>query len=83
MPEKDHLYSHLNIEDITDAGYVHAKKVCKAFEIKNLGEYHDTSLLADVFEKFRNMRLEIYELDLAKFLLAPRLAWQAALKRPN
>ena len=27
------------------------------------------------------MGLEIYELDLAKFLLAPGLAWQAALKR--
>ena len=27
------------------------------------------------------MGLEIYELDLAKFLLAPGLAWQAALKK--
>ena len=30
----------------------------------------DTLLLADVFEKFRNMCLKIYELDHAKFLLA-------------
>ena len=29
------------MEDITDADYVHAKRVCKNFEIKNLGEYHD------------------------------------------
>ena len=29
------------MEDITDADYVHAKRVCKDFEIKNLGEYHD------------------------------------------
>ena len=28
------------MEDITDADYVHAKRVCKEFEIKNLGEYH-------------------------------------------
>ena len=44
------------------------------FEIKNLGEYHDlflksnTLLLADVFEIFKKMRLEIYHLDPAKFL---------------
>ena len=41
----------------------------------------NTLLLADVFENFRNMCLEIYELDPAKFLSAPGLAWQAALKK--
>ena len=75
------------MEDITDADYVHAKKVCKDFEIKILREYHDlyvqsnTSLLADVFENFRNMCLKIYEPDLAKYFSAPGLAWQAALKK--
>ena len=34
LPEKDEFYSHLNREDITDANYVHAKRVCKDFEIK-------------------------------------------------
>ena len=29
------------MEDITDADYVHAKRLCKDFEIQNLGEYHD------------------------------------------
>ena len=38
-------------------------------------------MLADVFENFRNMCLKIYELDPAKFLSAPGLAWQAALKK--
>ena len=52
---------------------------------KNVGEYHDLYvqcnilLLADVFENFSNMCLKIYELDPAKFLSAPELAWQAAL----
>ena len=41
----------------------------------------DKLLLADVFENFQNMCLEIYELDPAKFLSAPGLAWQAALKK--
>ena len=77
---KENFYSHLNMEDITNADYAHARKVFKNFEIKNLREYHDlyvhsnTLLLPDVFENFRNMCLEIYELDPAKFLLAPGLA---------
>ena len=38
LPEKEDFYSHLNMEDITDADYAHAKKVCKDFEIKKLGD---------------------------------------------
>ena len=38
-------------------------------------------MLANVFENFRNMCLEIYELEPAKFLSAPELTWQAALKK--
>ena len=41
LPEKEDFYSHLNMEIITDADYVHAKRVSKDCEIKNLGEYHD------------------------------------------
>ena len=63
LPEKEDFYSHLNMEDFTDADYGHAKRVCKDFKIKKLEEYHDlfvqtdTLLLADVFENFRNMCL--------------------------
>ena len=58
LPEKEDFYSHLNMEGITDVDYADTKIVCKDFEIKNLGEYHDlyvqsnTLLLADVFENF-------------------------------
>ena len=41
----------------------------------------DTSLLADVFGNFRDKCIEIYELDLAHFLSAPGLLWQACLKK--
>ena len=37
--EKEDFYSHLNMEDNTNADY--AKRVCKNVKIKNLGEYHD------------------------------------------
>ena len=80
LPEKEHFHSHLNNEDITDADCLNANKVCTDFEIKHLGEYHNlyvqsnALLLADVFKNFRNMCLEIFELDPAYFLTAPGLA---------
>ena len=58
LPDKEEFYSNLNIEDVTDTDYMHAKRTYKDFEIKHLGEYHDlyfkndTLLLADVFENF-------------------------------
>ena len=36
LPEKEEFYSNLNIEGITNADYMHAKKVCNDFETKNL-----------------------------------------------
>ena len=62
------------MEDVTDAEYMHTKRVCKNIEIKTLGEYHDfylkkdKLLLPDVFKNFREMCLKIYHLDPAKFL---------------
>ena len=41
FPEKEVFYSNLFMEDILDANYMHAKKVCKDFEIKKVGQYHD------------------------------------------
>ena len=87
LSEKEDFYSNLNMEDITDADYVHAEGVCKDFEMKNLAEYHDlyvqsdTSLLADVFESFRNMSLEIYELDPAKFLINSWISMASSFKK--
>ena len=87
VPQKENIYSNLNMEDITDADYIHAKTVCKNFEIKNLDEFHDlylksdTLFLADVFENFREMCKQNYHLDPVKFLSVLRLAWQAALRK--
>ena len=87
LPEKEDFYGHLNMEDITDADYAHAKRVCKNFEIKHLGEYHDfhiqsdTLLLANVFENFRITCPKTYEINPAKFLSVSGLSWQAALRK--
>ena len=32
LPEKEDFYSNLNMKDITDAGYTHAKRICKDFK---------------------------------------------------
>ena len=69
------------MKDVNNADHAHRKRVCKDFKIENLGEYHDlyvqidTLLLADVFENFRDMCFEIYELDPGRFLTASGLAW--------
>ena len=87
LPEKEEFYSNLNIENIADAYYMHAKRVCnKDFEIKFFCEYHalylksDILLLANVFKNFRKMCWKIYHIDPVKFLSAPGWAWQADLK---
>ena len=49
------------MEDITDADYMDAKRVCRDFEIKNL-----------IFSKtFQKMCLKIYNSDSVKFISAP------------
>ena len=61
----------------------------KRFKLENFADYHDlyvksdTSLLADVFNNFRDMCIKEYELDPAHFLSLPGLAWQACLKKTN
>ncbi|XP_057308208.1 uncharacterized protein LOC130646086 [Hydractinia symbiolongicarpus] len=87
LPSKDDFYSELNMSHISDADYEHAQKVWKAFDIKDLGEYHDiylntdVLLLAGVFETFRETCLRYYKLDPAHFYTTPGLTWQACLKK--
>ena len=61
LTEKEEFYSNLKIRDTTEADCMHAKRVCKDFELKDFGKYYnfyvqsDKLLLADVFDNFRNM----------------------------
>ena len=85
LPEKEDFYSHLNKGDITDTDCTQSKRVCKDFKQKNLVNpmyvQSNSLLLADVFNNFWNMCLEVYGLDPAQNLSAPGLAWQTTLKR--
>ena len=57
------------MEDIADIDYIHAKRVFKYFNIKNLGNYHglyvqsDTLLLADVFESNSSSSIFFFKTD--------------------
>ena len=63
------------------------KTLYKEFRMNSLGDYHnlyvqgDTLILADVFEKFRDKNIEIYEIDPALIFSAPGLTWQICLKK--
>ena len=87
LPEKEQFYSNLNMKGITDADYMLAKRVCKDFEIKKLGEYHDfylksiTLFLADVFESFRKMCLKMYHLDPGKISFSSWISMVSSFKK--
>ena len=86
LPSKEQFYNKLNEEDISDVDYNHAIQVFTSFNCQTLGDYHnlyllsDVLLLADVFENFRAVCLQAYNLDPCHFYTSPGLAWQACLK---
>ena len=86
LPEKEDFYSHLNMKEYTDADYAHAKQVCKDFEIKKLGEYHDLHvqndilLLADVFENFKNVSWNIWPWSCKK-IFSSRITMVSSFKK--
>ena len=73
LPPKEAFYSKLNDEGISDEDYTHAQRVWETFEMKTLEDYHnlynklDVLLLADVFENFRDICIENYKLDTARY----------------
>ena len=85
LPEKEDFYSNLNMKDITDTDYMHAKWVFKDFEIKKKKKKLVNTIIF-IFKMnhycqkmnlttFRGMCLQIYELDPAYFLSAPGLVY--------
>ena len=61
--EKEDFYSHLNMINITDTDYAHAKRVCKDFEIKKLGKCHDLYVQDNFYCKLMYLKtLEVFVL---------------------
>ncbi|XP_067942840.1 uncharacterized protein [Watersipora subatra] len=86
LPPKEAFWSELSMKHISDEDYEHAKKVWNEFGIKTFREYlqlyleTDVLHLADVFERFRDICMEIYDLDPACYYTAASLSWDAMLK---
>ena len=80
------FFSTLRNEGISVEDYVHAQTMFAEFQCQSLGDYHDfylksdVLLLADVFQNFRDICLNYYQLDPAHFYTSPGLSWQACLK---
>ena len=85
-PPQKAFYSKLKGNRISNYNYKHVLNVWKTFKMKNFKTYleiynkTDVLLLADVFEKFRDICLKNYGLDPAHYYTAPGLAWDAMLK---
>lgn len=86
LPPKSAFFSKLNETDVTDEMYEHAHTVWNEFNVKTLGEYSDIYLktdvliLCDIFESFRKLCMETYDLDPAYYYTVPGLAFHAMLK---
>ena len=85
-PPQKAFYSKLTGKGIDDCNYNHVLNVWKTWKMESLKQYHevynktDVLLLADVFEKFRDICLINYGLDPVYYYSAPGLAWDAMLK---
>ncbi|XP_065653024.1 uncharacterized protein LOC136080335 [Hydra vulgaris] len=81
------IFSRLKSEGISDDDYSHAQIVWKEFNCKTFRDYHDlynvldVLLLADVYENFRDVCMNHYDLDPAWYYTAPGLAWDTAFKK--
>ena len=74
LPPKSKFYSRLSESHISNEDYAR-----EHFGTRNLGEYHDLYLQTDVFENFRNLCLEYYQLDPAHYFTLPNFSWDAML----
>ena len=82
---KDMFYNHLT-QETDEKSYEKCKEFWKKFLIEDHGELvdlyqkSDVLLLADAFEKFREVNLKNFNIDPCYCYSAPGLTWQAGLK---
>ena len=73
LPSKEKFYSSLTSKKVSDKEYDNILKVWSKIEMKTMIDYHDLYLkcdillLADEFEKFRNISLNNYGLCSSHF----------------
>ena len=86
LPEKKYFDNILTMKNISDEEYNNVQSFYKKMTFKNLREYlecyltSDITLLADNFNNFGKMIFDQFELDPVKYVSAPSLTKDAALK---
>ena len=80
FPPQETFYSKLKQEGIADEDYIKAKEVfdnnCKTFaDYTIMYLKQDVKLLSDVFEKFRDKRINEYKIDSCNRYSSPGLSW--------
>ena len=86
LPDKKYFYNILTLKDIDDKEYKKVKNFYKNMEFKNVREYSecylisDITLLADVYNNFRKIIFNNLGLDTVKYISAPSLTKDCALK---
>ena len=79
------IFPKLTKKHITDEEYQHAQDVYTKLNCQSFYDYHvaylqcDVLLLSDIFENFRKICLDYYELDPLNYISAPGMAWDALL----
>ena len=86
LPEKKEFYNKLTMNEITNKEYKNVKLFYKKMKFKNLRKYLECYLissiilLGDVFNNFRKMIFDEFELDCVKYVSSPSLSKDCALK---
>ena len=86
LPSQQNFFNVLTNSSISKEDYEHARIVYNSFNCQNLGDYlelyqnNDVVLLAEVFQSFRRMSLENFELDPVYFITSAQLTYNAGLK---
>ena len=86
LPKKEHFYNQLTMNEITNEEYKNVKLFYKKMKFKNLKGYlecyltSDITLLTDIFNNFRKMIFDEFELDCCKYISSPSLSKDCALK---
>ena len=86
LPTKAAFYSIKDQKHISDKDYKRAQYVYQRTECNSLLDYMllyvktDAVLLCDVFENFRSLCMEYYNLDPCHFFSLPAFSWEAMLR---